>query len=632
MKVQKITVVTVCLNVRDCIRLTLESVTRQSFGNIEHVIIDGGSNDGTQNIIKEYPIGYFVSKKDNGVYDAMDKGAQAATGDILIFLNAGDTFYDDQTCENIATFFNETKADIIFGNLMPVYLNSTDSHDHEAFTSGKLLDLGYIRNRSQLFDESIHHQATFYRRWIFNRCTYSCPSPEATGEYNLLLNATMHHNAKVKHIPRPIARFVLGGISTRNFAIEWDKYVKARDALRAIYCPKKHSIKIKNKSEFCHVNTKNNPLAQKIYFKSIIKNTFAFKVYERLSNGISSRLLNKLAPKFEELLELQTRRILNDLTLVLEKKLGARFDDIYKTAICNANKNELAIAELKQVANQTKASVAEVYIKVNTNNNFSNSGFKVFSQWNEDGLIQYLITKIGTCTQPFVEIGVGDYSEANTRFLLEKNNWRGMIVDSSEENMNRVRANDLYWRHNLDAVYAFVDSETINELLLSHGMHGEIGLLSIDVDGVDYWIWKAINVISPQIVICEYNGIFGSKAKVTVPYDPKFDRTSKHYSWLYAGASLAALDLLAQEKGYTLIGTNNGGNNAFFVRNDVLKSSEIIPSQNPYTKPMFRESRNRDGSQSYLDITEGINLIKDLDVVDVETNATVKIKDISMVY
>lgn len=657
MTVQKISVVTVCLNVQDCIRLTLESVARQSFGNIEHVIIDGGSNDGTQRIINEYSIGYFVSEKDNGVYHAMDKGAQAATGDILIFLNAGDTFYDDRACEDVADFFDETKADIVFGNLMPVYLKSTDTHDHGAFTSGKLLDIGYIRNRRQLFDESIHHQATFYRKWIFKRCTYLCSSPEANGEYNLLLNATMKHHAKVKHIKRPISRFVLGGISTRNFELEWGKYVKARDILRSLYCPSIKSIKIKSESEFCHVGSRKvlAPRVGKTFLKKLIKHSVFFRIYERLSFGLSSRIVNIFTPEHERILELQTQRIFNDLTHVIEKNIQAHLEQVKKqiklhdasskasvedvnVLVVNAvssMKYDMAIidkrmGDLNRLAIQTSVNLADMSFTANKTDDFSSNGFRVFSQWDEDGLIQYLISRIPECKQSFVEFGVGDYTEANTRLLLEKNNWSGLIIDCDVENIERIRSSDIYWRHSLNAVNAFIDCENINKLLVENKVIGEIGVLSIDVDGVDYWIWDAITAVSPQIVICEYNGLFGSGAKVTVPYDPKFDRTKKHYSWLYAGASLAALDSLGRKKGYTLVGTNSGGNNAFFVRNDILASSTICISETPYTKPMFRESRNQDGSLSYLDSAQGIDLIGDMEVIDVSKDICVKIRNVTI--
>ena len=198
---QRVSVVTVCLNERDTIRLTLESVRSQSFPDIEHVVIDGISKDGTIDIIREYGQVHLISELDKDLYDAMDKGAKVATGDIVIFLNAGDTFFDQKVCTKVAAFFDETRADIVFGNLLPVYLRPDDSHDHGAFEPGKILDLGYVQNRGQLYYESIHHQATWYRNWVMKKCSFACPDKKATGEYNLLLDAVFNHEAQIKHIP-----------------------------------------------------------------------------------------------------------------------------------------------------------------------------------------------------------------------------------------------------------------------------------------------------------------------------------------------------------------------------------------------------------------------------------------------
>lgn len=694
MTVLAISVVTVCLNEREGIRLTLESVARQTFRRVEHVIIDGGSEDGTQEIVREYPVGYFVSEKDNGVYAAMEKGAGAASGDVLIFLNAGDTFYDVRVCEDVAAFFNNSRADIVFGNLLPVYLRASDTHDHGAFTSGRLLDLGYLKNRRQLYEESIHHQATFYRRWIFKRCSYLCPEPAASGEYNLLLNAVMKQKARVKHIPRPVARFALGGISTRHFAVEWTKYVKARDILRRLYCPEPESIKVENEMEFIHPfpGAPAPRWWERSRCKQMLKQTILFRMYERLARSLCARTVNLLMPLFENMQEVQTQRLFNDLSQLLQENLQSQLTEtrrqIYKEvnkslhelqrqgALLHKRMTEMArqlpavasevekscgdlrhmgrelhaelagmgshlpliatevtqgFRDLRNTGARLQINMAGIFRKVNTAEDFSSHGFRVSSQWDEDGLIQYLISRAETA-RSFVEIGVGDYSEANTRFLLQEDNWSGLIIDSNSLNTEKVRASELYWRHSLEALAAFVDCENINQLLLENGVDGEIGLLSIDVDGVDYWLWKAIASVSAQIVICEYNGLFGSEAQVTVPYDPRFDRTEKHYSRLYAGASLAALNRLGHQKGYTLIGTNCGGNNAFFMRNDVLARSSVRPSASPYTRPMFREARNRDGSLSYLDIAKGIELIKDLDVYDVAQNRLVKIQKIPLVY
>jgi hypothetical protein len=290
------------------------------------------------------------------------------------------------------------------------------------------------------------------------------------------------------------------------------------------------------------------------------------------------------------------------------------------------------LARMRDLAIETQVNLAGLHGRVGSDAGFEGSGYKVFSQWDEDGLIQYLVTHAPIASRSFVEIGIGDYTEANTRLLLQKDNWSGTVIECNGEDVRRLRDSTLYWKYSLNAVEAFATRENINDLLRDAGVPHDLGLLSIDVDGVDYWLWQAVEAVSPRIVICEYNGLFGSTAKVTVPYDPDFDRRTKHYSWLYAGASLAALQHLGAAKGYTLVGTGKGGNNAFFVRDDVLAESSIKPAARLYTRPMFREARNPDGSLSYLDIAEAIELIADLELHDVGTGATLRVGDIPLTY
>jgi len=176
--------------------------------------------------------------------------------------------------------------------------------------------------------------------------------------------------------------------------------------------------------------------------------------------------------------------------------------------------------------------------------------FKVFSQWGEDGIIQFLIQRIEIPNKVFVEFGVDDYRESLTRFLLINDNWNGLVMDSSKFNIDFIKQDDVHWRYDLKAIESFVTRENINQLINQNIniQEKDIGLLAIDVDGNDYWIWKEINRISPRIVVCEYNGIFGCEHSITVPYDEKFNREKKHYSNLYWGASLAALYSLAKER------------------------------------------------------------------------------------
>lgn len=244
--------------------------------------------------------------------------------------------------------------------------------------------------------------------------------------------------------------------------------------------------------------------------------------------------------------------------------------------------------------------------------------FKVFSQWGEDGIIQWLINNIKTSRDIFIEFGVEDYSEANTRFLLVNNNWSGLVIDGSEENIRRIKSSPLYWRYNLKAECAFITAENINDLFRKNGIEGNIGILSIDIDGNDYWVWKAIDCVRPDIVICEYNHRYGMEKAVTTPYDPDFIRMKAHYSGIYYGASIAALAQLAEKKGYSLVAGNGAGNNVFFVRNDLLNENVRKKSiEDVFVHGKFRESRSPDGSLSYLDLAQEQEILKALPLVDV---------------
>ena len=117
------------------------------------------------------------------------------------------------------------------------------------------------------------------------------------------------------------------------------------------------------------------------------------------------------------------------------------------------------------------------------------------------------------------------------------------------------------------AIAAWVTRENINGLITEHGYAGEIDLFSLDLDGNDYWIWEAVTVSSPRVVILEYNSMFGPDRAVTIPYDPHFDR-HRHHS-MYYGASLQALTRLNARKGYRLVAVEPSGVNAFFLRHDV---------------------------------------------------------------
>ena len=245
--------------------------------------------------------------------------------------------------------------------------------------------------------------------------------------------------------------------------------------------------------------------------------------------------------------------------------------------------------------------------------------FRVFSQFGEDGIIQYLVSRVAIEHDVFVEFGVEDYSESNTRFLLVNDNWRGLILDGGTSHIGFLHRAGLDWRHQIDARSAFVDRDNCNDLIGQAGIEGDIGLLSIDIDGNDLWVLEAIEVVSPRILVVEYNSTFGPRAAVTVPYHERFVRSQAHRSRLYWGASLAAVARVADTKGYALVAGNSAGNNAFFVRRDVLGDLRVVAVERAYAPGRFRESRGPTGELTLVgDHRERLEIMRALPLWDLE--------------
>jgi hypothetical protein len=256
----------------------------------------------------------------------------------------------------------------------------------------------------------------------------------------------------------------------------------------------------------------------------------------------------------------------------------------------------------------------------------SEAEFQVFSQWGEDGIIQYLLGKVPMGEPSFVELGVEDYSECNTRFLLCHDNWSGLIVDGGSRHLRFVRLRGLDWRYDLRAVQAWVTRENVDAIVGGAGLRGDIGLLSVDLDGNDYWIVEAVSAVSPRVLVVEYNSTFGPDLAITVPYQAGFQRRQAHWSCLYYGASLAALVHLASRKGYVFVGSNSAGNNAFFVRRDVAGALRGLGAREGWVASRFRESRDRRGRLSFLGPhRERRRVMAELPVVEVTTGRTVSL-------
>jgi hypothetical protein len=251
--------------------------------------------------------------------------------------------------------------------------------------------------------------------------------------------------------------------------------------------------------------------------------------------------------------------------------------------------------------------------------------FKVFSQFGEDGIIQRLIRHLAVANKTFIEFGVEDFSESNCRFLMMNDNWRGFVMDGSEKQVARIRRLPDAWKFDLTAKAAFVTRENVNALLASSGFDADVGILSIDVDGNDYWLLDTISAVKPRVLIVEYNALFGATRNISVPYDAAFDKYRAHYSGLYFGASLGALTAAAARKGYALVATESSGVNAFFVREDLLGAGLMArAAADAFHATNVRQSRGTDGKLNYLDHDAQLAAISGLPVVNTDTGSTEK--------
>jgi len=210
---------------------------------------------------------------------------------------------------------------------------------------------------------------------------------------------------------------------------------------------------------------------------------------------------------------------------------------------------------------------------------FADVGFRKYSQFEEDGILLFLFSLISPLNRTCVEICAGNGRECMCSNLIINHGWWGHLVGGDPAN---VEAGRRFFVNNEDTflcppkfTQAWVTAENVNDLVAASGACGPIDLLSLDIDGMDYWVWKALEVVQPRVVVCETHNLIPPDRALTVPYDPAFVFESEDYR----GASLAAMTRLAREKGYRLVGTHRYGFNAFFVQNGLAE--DLLPAVDP---------------------------------------------------
>jgi hypothetical protein len=213
---------------------------------------------------------------------------------------------------------------------------------------------------------------------------------------------------------------------------------------------------------------------------------------------------------------------------------------------------------------------------------FKDYGFRVYSQYEEDGLLLFIFAAIGFETKRVVEMSAGDGRECMATNLIINHQFDGLLFDGSKQ---LVRAGRKFFAKHRDTFWnppsfqhAWITAKSINDLLARHGFVGQVDLLSLDLDGIDYWIWKAIEVIQPRVCVFETNNIIPSDLALTVPYSDDFDSSWKKPppQQYFRSVSLKAMTELSNRKGYRLIGAHRHGFNVFFMRDDV--GTEIFPA------------------------------------------------------
>jgi len=243
---------------------------------------------------------------------------------------------------------------------------------------------------------------------------------------------------------------------------------------------------------------------------------------------------------------------------------------------------------------------------------------KIYSQNGEDGILEFIFSKIGTTNKFSVEFGVGNGFECNTVYLLEKKGWTGLMMDyGADQNIQWKEVMKKAWSNRnkgfsdnlkkytkfskkiikrkersmhlkLDIKNERITAENIQNLFQKYQVPENFDLLSIDIDYNDFWVWRAITKFHPRVLVIEFNSSIPPNESKVVPYDAdaQWDGTN------YFGASLLALKKLGLEKNYTLLGCDNNGVNAFFCKNDLVKNFKINDIENLYRSPKYGEKIN----------------------------------------
>ncbi len=269
---------------------------------------------------------------------------------------------------------------------------------------------------------------------------------------------------------------------------------------------------------------------------------------------------------------------------------------------------------IKNNDKQNQILLALSYNKLDSPPSFMDIGFNIFSPTYEDGILHYLFSRIGTTNRLLVDIGAATFKNSSVTNLIINQSFSGLLIDGD---IKKIQLSKNFYFHHPETkmsppkiICEYVTTENINNILQNNEYSGEIDLLCIDIDGIDYWLLSAISTISPRVIVMEYNNVLGPDLSWAIPYNESFNNSEyavNKNNMNYCGASLKAFVKLCRKKGYRLVGTNKGGYNAFFVKNSIQDS--FLPEVS--VESCFNNNIN----QKIL--KERFNLIKDMNWVEV---------------
>ena len=311
---------------------------------------------------------------------------------------------------------------------------------------------------------------------------------------------------------------------------------------------------------------------------------------------------------------------------ILSSLLG-RLKILFSPARSKNSKEDLA-----EIIRQASAAINASKAARNTYKNLWDAEVRVFSQWGEDRILDYLFDVIGIAKPKIIEFGAGNFIECNSRFAAEYRNASTYVVDMREDLLRNVKSLDIYWRNSIFPVQDFITPDTARKHLQNaKDLMGGVDTLSIDIDGNDYWVLDGLDLSGIDIVVCEYNPLYGSKIACSVPRDDNYDRTKAHWSYLHYGMSLRAAIFLMTNHGLVFIGTNRAGNNAFFVQEKYIELFNFkIPDLNEleiFVDWRVRESRDEVGILSYLPKKSIKEILFDLELIEITKKTKIRFSD-----